>query len=550
MLQWDSSSVGEGQRSGTGRAGTQMARRRRKSRTFKRADYAAVLEQTIRLGDCLPPEHLARFIVDAVAQLDMSRIYGHYGTRGGEPYTPEVLLGLLFYGYATGVFSTRKIERATYEDIPFRYVAGGWHPDHDTLAHFRKVFLVELEELFVQVLLLAQEMGLLQLGTISLDGTKIHADASKSKAVSYKHLLAQEAQLRAEVAELFALGEQADQSTVPAEVVIPDEIARRKAHLARLAEAKAVLDARAAERDALERAAYDATMQERAEKEARSGRRLGGRAPTPPTPGPRDTDQYNFTDPESRIMKNPTNKGMEQHYNGQVAVEHESLLIVGHALSNHPNDQHEVEPTLDAIPAQVGTPDAAALDTGYFSAANIAACETRGIAPYIATGRTPHHEGWRAACAALPPTPPPDDASPKEQMAYKLKTALGQAIYRRRKCTVEPVLGCLKEVLGFRQFSLRGLAAAAGEWCLLCLARNLKRLHVLSLARGRRLPAPAAPGMIGPAVLGFLVLILRESVLIGSAATAQRRLPRGTGAVCVAGFLLGTPLRSFSPTSC
>src|SRR6266849_4833246 len=175
-------------------------------------------------------------------------------------------------------------------------------------------------------------------------------------------------------------------------------------------------------------------------------------------------------------MKNSTNAGMDQHYNGQVAVAQESLLIVGHALSNHPNDQHEAEPTLDSIPAAVGTPDGAALDTGYFSAANIAACEQRGIEPYF----------------AAQPAPLPEDASLREKMAYKLQTAVGQAIYRRRKCTVEPVLGCLKEVLGFRQFSLRGLAAAAGEWCLLCLAWNLKRLHVLSLAQQRPLPAPTA----------------------------------------------------------
>lgn len=508
-----------------------------------------MLEETVRLGDCLPPEHLARFVVEAVAQLDLGRIYRHYGTRGGEPYAPEVLLGLLFYGYATGVFSMRKIERATYEDIPFRYVAGGWHPDHDTLAHFRKTFLVELQELFVQVLLLAQMMGLLHLGDISLDGTKIHADASKSKAVSYKRLGELETQLRAEVADLFALGEQADQSAVPPEMVIVDEIARREAHLGRLAEARAVLEARAAERDAGEQAVYDAQMQERAAKTARTGRRPGGRPPTPPTPGPRDTDQYNFTDPESRIMKNPTNTGVEQDDKGQVAVEQESLLIVGCALSNHPNDQQEAEPTLDAIPPEVGTPDAVALDTGYFSAHNITACATRGITPYIATGRQPHHQGWQAYFAA-PPAPPPDAASPKELMAYALQTEVGRAIYRRRKCTVEPVLGCLKEVLGFRQFSLRGLAAVAGEWCLLCLARNLKRLHILSLAQRRPLPALAAPAIVRSAVRGFLVQIRLRSVRMWTAATGDHRLPRVTRTMHVAVCLLVTPLRAVSPTSC
>src|SRR5438876_6489619 len=192
------------------------------SRTFKTVNYEQALELTVRLGDCLPPDHLARFVVDSVAQLDLTALYAQYGTRGGEPYAPEVLLGLLLYGYATGVFSSRKIERATYETVPFRFIAGNLHPDHDTLATFRKTFLPELKELFVQVLLLAQVAGVLKLGNISLDGTKIHADASKSKAVSYKHLLALEAHLRAEVEQLFALSERAEQGELPHGLVLSD----------------------------------------------------------------------------------------------------------------------------------------------------------------------------------------------------------------------------------------------------------------------------------------------------------------------------------------
>src|SRR2546423_2590818 len=342
------------------------------SRTFKTVDYDQALNLTVRLGDCLPPDHLARFVVDSVAQLDLSALYARYGTRGGEPYAPEVLLGLLLYGYATGVFSSRKIERATFEAVPFRFLAGNLHPDHDTLATFRKTFLPELKELFVQVLLVAQVAGALKLGNISLDGTKIHADASKSKAVSYKHLLALELHLRAEVDELFALSEGVEQGELPDGLVLSDEIAIRQARLARLAEAKAVLEARAKERTALEQAEYAAKMEERAEKAHQTGRTPRGRAPKPPTPGPRDKDQYNFTDPESRIMKHSRTEGFEQDYNAQVAVDQHSLLIVGHSLSNHPTDQHEVEPTLDAIPPEVGLPAAGALDTGYFSEANIA----------------------------------------------------------------------------------------------------------------------------------------------------------------------------------
>ena len=448
------------------------------ARKFKTVDYEAALHQTVTVEECLSPNHLVRFIVAIIAQLDLGRIYARYAPVGGEPIDPKVLLGLLLYGYATGVFSSRKIEKASYESIPFRFIAGGLHPDHDTIAHFRKTFLAELKALFVQVLLVAQGAGALNLGNISLDGSKLHADASKSHAVSYKGLLELEHQLRQEVDELFALGEQLEQSDLPDGLDIADEIAFREGRLVNLAQAKRVLEVRAQERYEVEQAEYAAKLQEREEKARRTGRKPGGRPPEPPTLGPHDHDQYNFTDPDSRIMKNSTNKGVDQHYNTQVAVDQASLLIVANTLSNHPNDKSEAIPTLDAIPAEVGKPQAGALDNGYFSANTIAQMEARGIDPYIATGREPHHHSWRAYFAEQP-APPPVDASPIEKMAYKLQTDIGRAIYRLRKSTVEPVIGIIKEVLGFRQFSLRGLAAAAGEWCLVCLAFNLKRLHVL-----------------------------------------------------------------------
>jgi transposase len=265
------------------------------SRRFKKVNYEQALDLTVRLGDCLPPDHLARFVVDSVAQLDLTALYGQYGPRGGEPYAPEVLLGLLLYGYATGVFSSRRIERATYESVPFRFIAGNLHPDHDTLAVFRRAFLPELKNLFVQVLLLAQEAGVLKLGTISLDGTKVHADASKRKAISYKRLLELETQLQAEVGELFALSEQSEQPEASNGLVVSKETARRQDRLARLAEAKAVLEARAKERVAVEQAEYEAQLVQREERERTTGRRTGGRPPTPPTKGPRDGDQYNFS---------------------------------------------------------------------------------------------------------------------------------------------------------------------------------------------------------------------------------------------------------------
>lgn len=258
-------------------------------------DYDQALDLTVRLGDCLPPDHLARFVVNSVAQLDLSALDAKYGSRGGEPYAPEMLPGLLLYGYTTGVFSSRKIERATYESVAFRFIAGNAHPDHDTLAAFRRTFLPDLKDLFAQILLLAKAAGVLKLGTISLDGTKVHADASKRKVVSYKRLLELETQLRTEVEELFILSEQSEQPEVPAGLVVSKEMTRRQDRLARLAEAKVVLEARAKEREAAEQAEYEAKLEQRKERERTTGRRPGGRPPDPPTKGPRDGDQYNFS---------------------------------------------------------------------------------------------------------------------------------------------------------------------------------------------------------------------------------------------------------------
>lgn len=453
------------------------------SRKFKHADYEATLNAPIRLGEALPANHLARFVVDVVSQLDLGPIYAKYKEVGGLAIAPEVLLSLLFYGYATGKFSSRKIEKATYEDLGYRYVGGGLHPDHDTIANFGKTFLPELYELFVEILLLAKLAGVLKIGNLSLDGSKIHADASKSKAVSYGRLIELETQLQNEVKQLFDLGEEADQGerTLPEGLVIKDEIAFRQARLKNLAKAKSVLESRAQERYELEKAEYDTKMKEREARAKKQGKKPHGKPPEPPKSGADEKDQYNFTDPDSRIMKNSANKGYDQHYNAQIAVTQDTMLIVATSLSNHPNDKREAEPTLDALSPQLGQPEGAALDNGFFSEHNILALEKRNVKPYIATGREPHYKSVEGLLGNLP-AEPADDASPKEKMAYKLATEIGKEIYRLRKSTVEPVIGIIKEVLGFRQFSLRGLANVAGEWCLVCLAFNLKRMHTLFMA--------------------------------------------------------------------
>ncbi len=449
------------------------------ARKFKTADYERSGQQTLTIDECLPSEHLARFIVAIVRMLDLSVFYAYYAAVGGEPIDPQVLLSLLLYGYATGVFSSRKIEQATYEIIPFRFIAGGLHPDHSTIAWFRKQFLTEIKDVFAQVLLIAHEMGYLKLGNISLDGSRVHADASKSKAVSYGRLLKLEERLRQEVEELLTLGEQADETELPQGLVIETEVGFRQERLVNLAEARRVLEARAEERYQAELAEYQAKLRAREEKAQETGRKPRGPEPKPPKPGARDKDQYNFTDPDSRIMKNSTNGGFDQHYNVQVAVDQDSLFIVGNTLSNHPGDTYEAIPTVDAIPPEIGQPKAAALDKIYFAPKNIQELEARAIDPFIATGREPHHKSWRERFAQTV-EPPPDEASLIVKMAYKLQTEIGKAIYGLRKSTVEPVIGIIKEVLGFRQFSLRGLAVAAGEWCLVCLAWNLKRLHRLT----------------------------------------------------------------------
>ena len=316
------------------------------ARTFIQVNDDTAINITVRWGDCVSPDHLARFIVDVIARLDLTAISARYGPRGAPAYAPEILRGLLFYGYATGVFSTRQIEHAPYASLPFRFSAGDRHPDHDTLAHFRTTFLPDITTLFAQVVLIAYEAGVLTVGAMSLDGTKIHADASKRKAVSDNRLLEIEAHLRTEVEDLMALGARAEPGEpLPEGLVLSEEIVRRQERRTSLAEAKAVIEARAEARYRAAHVAYAAKRRAREEKARTTGRKPRGRPPAPPAPGARDTDQYHVTDPEAQIMKNSTNHGFDPHDHAQIATAQDSLLIGGHARSNHAHDQAEVEPT-------------------------------------------------------------------------------------------------------------------------------------------------------------------------------------------------------------
>jgi transposase len=433
------------------------------------------------VDEWLPEKHLARFVVEVIEGLDLSAMSQSYRGAGSASYHPRLLLGLLVYGYATGVFSSRKLERATYDSVAFRFVAANQHPDHDTIAAFRRRFLPQIEGLFVQVLLLAREMGLLKLGTVALDGTKIQANASRHSALSYEHAGRLEAQLKAEVAELIAKAEAADQADGPDGMSIPDELARREDRLRLLAAARAKIEARAKERHEREQAEYKAKLAARAAKTEASGKKPTGRAPAPPVETPRPEDQVNLTDEESRIMPLPGG-GFGQCYNAQAAVAAGSLLVLATDVVQAPNDKRQLTPMLGklaGLPEALGRPDTLLADSGYFSAANVQACQTAGIDPLIALGREGHHPTLEERFAAPPSLP--DDPTPVEAMAHRLRTPEGRALYAQRKHTPEPVFGIIKAVLGFRQFLLRGLDAVRGEWRLVTMAWNLKRMFALDL---------------------------------------------------------------------
>ena len=434
------------------------------------------------VDEWLPQRHLARFVVEVVEGLDLRAMTGGYRGSGEASYHPRLLLGLIIYGYASGVFSSRNLERATHDSVAFRFIAANEHPDHDTIATFRRRFLKQIEALFVQVLGVAREMGVLKLGTVALDGTKIHAGASRHSALSYEHASKIEAQLKAEVADLLGKAEAADQAEIPDGMQIPEELARRGKRLAEIARAKAVIEARAKERHARERAEYEARLAARGARTAETGKKPRGRVPQPPVEGPLPSDQVNLTDAESRIMP-VAGDGFEQCYNAQAVVAADSLLVVATDVVQAPNDRQQLEPMLDKIaelPAALGKVDELLADNGYFSEGNVNACAVAGIEPMIAMGREAHHPSLTERFAEDPA--PPKDPTPVASMRHRLQTKEGKKRYALRKQTPEPVFGIIKSVLGFRQFLLRGLDKVRGEWSLVTMAWNMKRMFALAEA--------------------------------------------------------------------
>jgi len=425
----------------------------------------------------LPEGDLAYFIMDVVGESELSPIYNSYSrSRAGQPpYSPRMMVSLILYAYCVGLPSSRKIEAATYTQVPFRVITADQHPDHDTIADFRKTHLKALAGLFVDVLQLCQKAGLVKLGHIALDGTKVKANASKHKAMSYDRMDKTLQQLHAEVEQLLeeaqAVDEQEDARYGKGKRIeeLPGDLRRRRDRIAKIKQAKQSLEDEAkAKADAKRQA-----IQEHKEASKKKGKTRKGKPPKDPSDTPDPKAQRNFTDPESRIMKDGASKSFEQAYNCQIASDEQAQIIVGTNVTQETNDKQQVQPVIEDVKERTGqTPQKASLDAGYYSDDNVAYLESEGIDGYIATGRQKHGE-------KIPPAPRgriPQDATIKEKMARKLRTVKGRATYAKRKQIVEPVFGQIKEPRGFRRFSLRGLANVSCEWDIVCLTHNLLKL--------------------------------------------------------------------------
>jgi len=444
---------------------------------FRPFDPGQMLLLPANLRDWLPEGHLAQFILDLVPELDLAEIYAAYdGAKGGQPpLAPRMMTGLLLYAYCVGTVSSRKIERATHEQIPFRVLTSDQHPDHDTIAEFRRRHLMALSNLFLQVLQVCRAAGLVKLGHVALDGTKVRANASKHKAMSYGRMDAKIAQLQEQIAGLLDEAEATDQAEDARYGrgkrgdELPEELRFRQGRLKKLREAKAALEAEAKARAAAEQARRvqeDRDRQDRGQKPKRYRK--------PPTKTPAPKAQRNFTDPDSRIMKDGATKSFEQCYNAQAAADGAAQVIVAADVTQQANDKQQLAPMVEQMIENLegATPEKLSADAGYFSEENVACLGEKEIDGYIATGRQKHG-------TASPPAPRgriPSDASVTERMARKLRTKKGRATYRRRKQIVEPVFGQTKSCRGLRAFLLRGADNVRAEWRLMCAGHNLLKL--------------------------------------------------------------------------
>ena len=436
------------------------------------------------LREWVPEGHIVHFILDAVEQLPLAHFHVNHRGTGSEQYPPAMMLALLIYCYATGRFGSRTIEAATHSDVAVRYLCANTHPDHDSICAFRANNETAIHAAFVSVLQLAQQLRLTKLGTVSVDGTKIQASASKHAAVSYQRAGEMIAQLELEVNQLLERAQQAETQDSPEPLDIPAELQRRESRKAALQKARQVIEERAREMAAAQQADYQAKQAAR-QQQRDAGKKPRGQAPQPPSAEPDPKAQYNFTDPESRIMKAGNGNHFEQAYNAQAAVD-EAMLIVGQRVSDAPNDKEELAPSVAAIsPVVAAEVQAVLTDSGFYSEAAVSAVEQKadgtpsGVTVYAAVEKHSHHKTVEDLLPQAEPSAPGAQASAKEKMAHRLKTAAGKSLYKLRKQTVEPVFGIIKEVMGFRRFLLRGRAKAGLEWTLVCVSYNLKRLFML-----------------------------------------------------------------------
>lgn len=436
------------------------------------------------LREWVPADHIVHFILDAVDQIPTAHFHVNHRGTGSEQYPPAMMLALLIYCYATGRFGSRKIEAATHSDVAVRYLCANHHPDHDSICSFRAANKVAFEAAFVRVLQLAHQLKLTQVGTLSIDGTKIQANASKHAAVSYQRAGEMIQQLELEVQELMERAERAQAQETQETLDIPSELARRDKRVAALKEARAVIEARAKELAQAQRAEQE-TKQAARQAQREAVKKPPGKQPRPPSEQPDPKAQYNFTDPESRIMKAGNGQHFQQAYNAQAAVD-QAMLIVGQRISLAANDKQELVPTVAAIsPVVAAEVQAILVDSGFYSEPAVEAVEqpaegrATGLTVYAAVERSSHHKRVADLLPQPQPTAPGPEASAKERMAHRLKSQGGKALYKFRKQTVEPVFGIIKEVMGFRRFQLRGREKVSLEWTLVCLSYNLKRMFTL-----------------------------------------------------------------------
>jgi transposase len=430
------------------------------------------------LRDWVPAGHIVHLILDAVIRLPRCRFHFNWRGSGSEQYPPEMMLALLIYCYCTGRFSSRQIEDASYSDVAVRYICANTHPDHDTICTFRRQNKELFEEAFVEVLLMARETKCIKkVGAVSIDGTKIKANASKHAAVSYKRAGEQIEFLKAEVAKLVAKAESEDGKPLEDGLSIPDEMARREDRIERLEQARRIIGQRYESERKEKQAKYEA-LEAKREAQRQAGKKPRGRQPKPPSGEPPGNKQYNFTDPESHIMKE--DGAFVQAYNAQAVVDTQSRLIIGKRVSSEPNDKKELAADVSSIVPACGKPDAVLADSGYYSADEVEEVERDdGPTAYVAVEKSDH--GYRVEDLEAKEDPPaaPPNASGTDRMRQRLATKAGKELYKLRKQTVEPVFGIIKEALGFRRFSMRGQQKTDCEWSLVCLAYNMRRLFVL-----------------------------------------------------------------------